>query len=411
MRGKLRMSFLCAALIGQIVGAQDPENEVPDFGSVGNAIPVLQYAVNRVFKGAPIALQLLKRVSRKEDFNVWQAENVFNFATEVLPDVDNPQAAWNVTFQYAQNGDMQATQALFADGLDAALDVERDAHGLSVYLFRHASAETEEIAEEPEYSAMRDVQGKVFYTRRDNISFDEGYHKGDQEAFLALYQAGIASNRERFLINKDEDPEDPENIGFYLRDLLHIAATEGWFRYLAPIIQSGFDVNTEDEYGETALHEAARHGKLEAVQILLGQNADVDWEAHDHRTPLWLSLEGGNIEVVKTLIACGAIVTTNHEYFRKTIFDEALGCEHRARLIGMLLEEIAEEEEEEEAREANEREEAAEEDANQEVDYIIGAYMFQNPDLTVRLGLDEDPEAVGIGNRFLRFLAQMQAEG
>jgi ankyrin repeat protein len=70
----------------------------------------------------------------------------------------------------------------------------------------------------------------------------------------------------------------------------------------------GFNVNSTNERGETALHLAAKYGKTYAVQILLEKGASVNALADSNETPLHRAVESGNSETVALLITKGACV-------------------------------------------------------------------------------------------------------
>lgn len=67
------------------------------------------------------------------------------------------------------------------------------------------------------------------------------------------------------------------------------------------LIQSGEDVNQQDEQGWTPLNWAAAQGDLEAVKTLLNNGADLLKVGRDERTPYMIALAAGRVEVVKYL--------------------------------------------------------------------------------------------------------------
>lgn len=73
-----------------------------------------------------------------------------------------------------------------------------------------------------------------------------------------------------------------------------LAAVEG-------MIESGVDVNQQDEQGWTPLNWAAGGGKLEIVKLLVKHRADVFKVGRDMRTPYMIALAAGRAEVVKFL--------------------------------------------------------------------------------------------------------------
>jgi ankyrin repeat protein len=70
----------------------------------------------------------------------------------------------------------------------------------------------------------------------------------------------------------------------------------------------GFEVDSTNERGETALHLAAGYAKQYAVQILLEKGASVNARTKSDLTPLHYAAERGNSEIVALLIEKGASV-------------------------------------------------------------------------------------------------------
>jgi len=66
-------------------------------------------------------------------------------------------------------------------------------------------------------------------------------------------------------------------------------------------IQSGADINEQDEYGWTPLNWAAGRGDQKFVNLLLEKGADVLKVGRDRRTPYKIALAAGHAEVAKLL--------------------------------------------------------------------------------------------------------------
>jgi hypothetical protein len=67
------------------------------------------------------------------------------------------------------------------------------------------------------------------------------------------------------------------------------------------LIESGADVNWQDEQGWTPLNWAAGKGNLEVVKFLVSRGADVFKVGRDQRTPYLIALAAGHVEVVRFL--------------------------------------------------------------------------------------------------------------
>ena len=70
------------------------------------------------------------------------------------------------------------------------------------------------------------------------------------------------------------------------------------------LLESGVDVNSQTEYGDTPLHVACEKNKIEIVKLLL-QNSNIDVNVEDEygNTPLYIACEKNYIEIVKLLLA------------------------------------------------------------------------------------------------------------
>jgi ankyrin repeat protein len=75
---------------------------------------------------------------------------------------------------------------------------------------------------------------------------------------------------------------------------------------LRTALAAGFDVDTVDLDGNSALMLAAYHGHAELVALLLEAGADVDRLNADDRSPLAGAVFKGHVEVVNVLVAAGA---------------------------------------------------------------------------------------------------------
>ena len=86
--------------------------------------------------------------------------------------------------------------------------------------------------------------------------------------------------------------------------ILH-ASCEWHFEYLVPALrflaQVGWDVNSQDSTGQTALHKAAFLGYAAAVRVLLDNNADPGAKDSSGLTPLDVARQWNKVAVIKAL--------------------------------------------------------------------------------------------------------------
>jgi hypothetical protein len=88
--------------------------------------------------------------------------------------------------------------------------------------------------------------------------------------------------------------------------ILAFAAMQGSTDIVSTLLDHGADVNSVDEFGQTALIFAAWSGDAESVRLLLSKHADIDTRDESGRTALaWARLMERH-EVVETLMSVGA---------------------------------------------------------------------------------------------------------
>ena len=92
---------------------------------------------------------------------------------------------------------------------------------------------------------------------------------------------------------------------------LHAAAWAGNFELTKSILESGFDVNTQDSIGESALHGAAAWSQNKTIKLLLEYGADPNLKNQDGDTPLHWACSHGNKSTIKLLIDLKAEIQPN----------------------------------------------------------------------------------------------------
>lgn len=97
-------------------------------------------------------------------------------------------------------------------------------------------------------------------------------------------------------------------------EVLALAVKANFVVIVQLIVEAGFDVNYQDDQGETALHVAARFGRTECANILLNGRiaAPASTEIAENSfgwTPLHVACVDGHLEIVKELIEVGADLT------------------------------------------------------------------------------------------------------
>ena len=104
------------------------------------------------------------------------------------------------------------------------------------------------------------------------------------------------------------------------------------------LLQSGAEVNVEDESKLTPLHLASLGGQLEVVELLLSLDEDarayVNAKDVDGLTPLHMAAYNGYLQVVELLIRSGAILNSK-DNDGNTPLDVAL-ANHHAKIAELL---------------------------------------------------------------------------
>ena len=130
-----------------------------------------------------------------------------------------------------------------------------------------------------------------------------------KQAKAALVAALSADDRSEIkgLIESGADVNTTDEQG----DTALLAAVyAGDIGFIKRLIELGADVNIANKDGETALILAVRYINFNVVKILIGAGADVNKKGKLGRTALMEALSAGDIELIKGLIESGADVNT-----------------------------------------------------------------------------------------------------
>ncbi|KAL8906113.1 MAG: hypothetical protein Q9171_006404 [Xanthocarpia ochracea] len=86
------------------------------------------------------------------------------------------------------------------------------------------------------------------------------------------------------------------------------ASEHGTTEMVDMLLKYGADINSEDKYGETALHMALRSSKIDTVNLLLARGAATNSTGWLGTTPLHYAADGGNEDCLLAVLRSGADV-------------------------------------------------------------------------------------------------------
>jgi ankyrin repeat protein len=92
------------------------------------------------------------------------------------------------------------------------------------------------------------------------------------------------------------------------------AAYWGDLDLIRALIMDGADVDAKNDFGTSALHEAAIQGEAAVIATLLDAGADPDIENPEGETPLMVVGRAGNVEAAKLLLDAGADVNATEDW-------------------------------------------------------------------------------------------------
>ncbi|KAG4263778.1 hypothetical protein FPRO03_09054 [Fusarium proliferatum] len=166
----------------------------------------------------------------------------------------------------------------------------------------------------------------------EGAELDEIRFKGQMFSLLAVAAGKGLLNSVKALINKGVEPTESKPLflaasyGSYLGFSSHFDEKKApaWLeprrlRYhqvLEVLLQSGANVNTSDERGESPLHHASLSGFIDIAEILIQKSAGLDIKSVAGETPLHCASRNGHLRVTQLLVQHGADVASKDNHGR-----------------------------------------------------------------------------------------------
>jgi len=108
---------------------------------------------------------------------------------------------------------------------------------------------------------------------------------------------------------------EPKNI--------YNAAKKGEIQSIKSNVESGFDINSKDEFGKTLLMYSCYYGHIEIVEYLILKKVEINIQDNENWSALFYSVSKNRVDITAILLKNGAD-TTLKDIDGKTAFDYAV---------------------------------------------------------------------------------------
>ena len=133
----------------------------------------------------------------------------------------------------------------------------------------------------------------------NNIKTFENFN--NQDIFTYIENNDIQSVKD--YINSGYNLDSQNNSG---DTPLILAASNNKMEIVKLLLNSGADINRQDNYGGAALIWAAFYNRIEIVKLLLNAGADIDKQSNNGNTALIWSAFSNNKKIIELLLDYGA---------------------------------------------------------------------------------------------------------
>lgn len=179
---------------------------------------------------------------------------------------------------------------------------------------RHSTFDNESDSELSDIDELKSLQISSSFIHGDSSPVRDSHdsrHRYHQPSSPRLVRRSTSPGRAKHHIAVPKASKQKK--GIYRdaggRTRLQISCDKGNYEQAKKLIEEeGYDVNDQDNAGNTALHEAALNGHLDIVKLLIENGADVNMQSFEmfKDTPLIDASANGHLDVVKYLLSHGA---------------------------------------------------------------------------------------------------------
>ncbi len=161
-------------------------------------------------------------------------------------------------------------------------------------------------------SLMQNTPLAKYFGDKDNLNQEDLFAAiklGDSEALKTFLGAGFDVNLQ------DENGES----------LLHQAVQANQSKSVDVLVDSGANVNISDDHKVTPLMLAAKYADSYIVNLLLKHNALTDFKDSDSKTPLMYAAEAGKVENMQALIDQGTLLSVRDKFGKTSLMYGVMG--------------------------------------------------------------------------------------
>ena len=189
------------------------------------------------------------------------------------------------------------------------------------FTFGRGVSEPNDSGDTPLMEAVKkgDEQSMFMLLEHPGIELDQrsSNNYGNTVLRCAIKAPSLNIKNINMLLDKGIDVNAKDQYGW---TALHEAAQEGHENIVQTLLDNGAEVNAKNKYGSTALHDAVRFGRGTIVQTLLDNGAEVNAKNKYGETALHKAAQEGHDNIVQTILDNGAEVNAKNKYGETALY-------------------------------------------------------------------------------------------